>query len=198
MILKNLFSSGNIGTLELKNRVILPAMGSKMADSDGHVSQQLIDYHVARTKGGCGLNIVEVAAIHPTTKAPYFIAIDDDKYILGLKKLTSAIKDEGGKSCIQIWHAGKVAPGVVEGYQRLAPSEVTRNGYQVAKEISKEEIIEIIDAYGDACVRAKKAGFDAVELHLGHGYLPVEFISKNSNRRTENMVVHLKIEQDFP
>lgn len=188
MILNNLLSPAKIGTLTLKNRVILPAMGTSMANLDGSVTQQLIDLHVARAKGGCALNILEVCAIHPTTKTPGFLAIDDDKYIEGLSKITSAIHESGGKAAVQIWHGGLVAPMAAEGYEKVAPTHIpdqANPGQFIAKGLTKEEINEIQEAYGDAVVRAKKAGFDAVELHFGHGYLPAEFLSNLTNYRTD-------------
>lgn len=188
MTLKKIFSKGNIGTLTLKNRIILPAMGTCMAALDGSVTDQLIDYHVERAKGGCALNIAEVCAIHPTSKTPGFLAIDDDKYIDGLKKLTSAIQQSGGKAAVQIWHGGVIAPMAAEGYQKVAPIDIPdqqNSGQLLAKGLTKEEIREIQDAYGDAVDRAKKAGFDTVELHFGHGYLPAEFLSPLMNYRTD-------------
>lgn len=194
MILKQLFSPASIGTLVLKNRVIFPAMGTCMADEKGLVTQQLIDYHLARVLGGCGLNIVEVAAIHPTTLAPGFITLHDDKSIEGMTQLVSAIHDAGGKAAVQIWHAGLVSPGVPEGVVRLAPVEI--QGY--AKGMTKDDISEIVEAYGDAVIRARKAGFDAVELHFGHGYLPAQFLSCAVNFRTDEYGGSLENRMRFP
>lgn len=181
VILKNLFSEKKIGTLTLKNRVILPAMGTSMVNVDGTVTQQLIDYHVARANGGCGLNIVEVAAIHPTSKTPGFLAIDDDSCVEGLTNLTSAIHEAGGKAAVQLWHGGVVAPMAAQGYEKVAPIDMP--GY--AKGLTIEGIKEIQEAYVDAVIRAQNSGFDAVELHFGHGYLPAEFLSPTMNYRQD-------------
>ncbi len=93
--MKHLLSPINIGTLELKNRVIMPAMGTCMPTVAGYVSKQLINYHVARAKGGCALNIVEVCSVHETAKRPEFLSIHEDKYIDGLLDLTTAIHGSG-------------------------------------------------------------------------------------------------------
>lgn len=103
----HLFSKGTIGNMELKNRVILPAMGTKMNAPGGYVSERLIDYHVARAKGGNGLNTVEVTTVHPTAASEDAPAIFDDKFIPGMTQLAHAIRDAGGKSCLQLWHGGK-------------------------------------------------------------------------------------------
>lgn len=181
MILKNLFSEKQIGSLTLKNRVILPAMGTCMANIDGTVSQQLIDYHVARAKGGCGLNIVEVAVVHPTSKTPGFLAIDHDSCIESLSKLTASIHEVGGKAAVQLWHGGVIAPMAAEGYEKVAPIDMPGH----AKGLTIEQIKEIQSAYVEAVVRAQKSGFDAVELHFGHGYLPAQFLSNTTNYRMD-------------
>lgn len=187
MSMSNLFQEGKIGTMVLKNRVVFPAMGTKMPDEQGYVTDRLIEYHVARVKGGCGLNVVEVAAVHPTSKWPHVLGLNDDKYLPGLTKLATAIRDAGGKSCIQVWHAGKVAMSTEDGSPTLSASPEDDNPYLAVKpkEISKEEIKNIIKAYGEACLRAKKAGFDSIQIHAGHGYLIPSFISRRTNKRQD-------------
>lgn len=187
MSFSHLFQEGNIGTLTLKNRVVFPAMGTKMPDEQGFVTDQLIQYHVARVKGGCGLNVVEVAAIHPSSKWPHVLGLNDDKYLPGLTRLATAIKEAGGKSCIQVWHAGKVAMSTEDGSPTLSASPEDHNPYLAVKpkEITREEIKKIVKAYGEACLRAKNAGFDSIQIHAGHGYLIPSFISKRTNNRTD-------------
>lgn len=215
MICTKLFSPGKIGSMDLKNRVILPAMGSEMTINGGEPSDKLIDYHVARVKGGCGLNIVEIAAIHPSTKNPMDLGIYDDSFIPGLKRLADAIREAGGKSTIQIWHGGRVVRNPIDGYDIVAPSAI-KSPYsaKAPRELTIDEIYELIEAYGDACLRAKRAGFDSVELHGAHGYLLAEFMSKTCNKRTdefggsfENRIkfplmvienVRKKVGEDFP
>ena len=87
MLLQKLFSEGMIGTLTLKNRIILPAMCTIFADNGGFVSDKLIDYHAARAKGGSGLNIVEIASVHPSSKSPKVLGLYDDQFLPGLSKL---------------------------------------------------------------------------------------------------------------
>lgn len=187
MILKNLFSPAQIGNLTLKNKVILPAMCTVFADEGGYVSEKLIHYHAARAKGGCGLNIVEIASVHPTSYVPKVLGIFDDKYLPGLERLAGAIRDAGGRSCLQLWHAGRQVNSIQTGLPIVAPSAVPCPLCQeMPKELTKGEIDELVNAYGDAALRAKKAGFDAIELHGAHGYLINQFMSPYSNHRTDD------------
>lgn len=182
MVFSNLFSSGKIGSMELKNRIILPAMGTKMNEPGGYVSQRLIDYHVARAKGGCGLNTVEVTTVHPTAFTEDSPALFDDKFIPGMKKLADAIREAGGKSCLQLWHGGKVAYNP----NQVSSSAVAFEGVSVIpRALELSEIPEIVQAYAETAVRAQKAGFDSVEFHAGHGYLPQQFLSPAMNFRQD-------------
>ena len=186
MSLNHLFSEAKIGSLTLRNRVILPAMGSLYPDKGGLVSDKLIAYHVARAKGGCGLNIVEIAAIHPTSKAPRNLSIYDDSFIPGLSRLAEAIKKAGGRAALQIWHAGRQTYSRWTDRPLIAPSPISCpmcKGLPV--EMTKDVIDEMTEAYGDGALRAKKAGFEAIEIHGAHGYLIAQFLSPHSNQRTD-------------
>jgi 2,4-dienoyl-CoA reductase-like NADH-dependent reductase (Old Yellow Enzyme family)/thioredoxin reductase len=186
MALDHLFHEGRIGGLLLKNRVIMPAMASLLPDKGGLVSERLITYHAARAKGGCGMNIVEATAVHPTSKAPRNLAIYNDSFIPGLARLAAVIKEAGGRAAVQLWHAGR------QTYQRwtegplVAPSPIPCPVCrEMPVEMTGEAIREMAEAFGDAAVRAQKAGFEAVEVHGAHGYLIAQFMSKYSNHRTD-------------
>lgn len=199
MLCKKLFTPAKIGTMELKNRVVLPAMGSEMTINGGEPSDKLIDYHVARVEGGCGLNIVEIAAIHPSTKNHMDLGIYDDSFIPGLKRIADAIREAGGKSAIQIWHGGRVVRQPMEGYDVVAPSPI-KTPYQQhpPRELTITEIYELIEAYGDAALRAKQAGFDSIELHGAHGYLLAQFVSEACNARTDEFGGSFENRMRFP
>lgn len=199
--MKHLLSPITIGTLELKNRVIMPAMGTCMPTIDGYVSKQLINYHVARAKGGCALNIVEVCSVHETAKRPEFLSIHKDKYIDGLLDLTTAIHKSGGKAAVQLWHFGALIPDVTGQYETIAPSDFppgVPKEHQMARSMTLEDISDIQQAYVDATVRAIQAGFDAIELHFGHGYLVAQFLSPNHNYRTDEYGGSLENRMRFP
>ncbi|MBW8381738.1 MAG: NADH:flavin oxidoreductase, partial [Youngiibacter sp.] len=175
-------SPGKIGTLELKNRAVFPPMGTGFPNLDGTVSKRLIDYHVRRVQGGCGMNIVEIASVHYTSQGPAILGIYDDKFIPGLTELASAIKNAGGVACLQLWHGGRQTSGSPFGGQPWAPSSIPCPLIcETPHPMSIDEVREVISSYGDAALRAKKAGFDAIELHGAHGYLIDCFLNPYSN-----------------
>ena len=178
-------SPGKIGALTLKNRAVLPPMGTHYAQNQ-EITDKTIAYHVRRVQGGCGMNIVEIASVHYTSSGESIIGIHDDKFIPGLRRLASAIKEAGGTACIQLWHGGRQHSGQEFGGQCWGPSEVPCPMIQeIPHAMTKDEIKEVISAYGDAALRAKKAGFDCVELHGAHNYLIDEFLNAYSNTRTD-------------
>lgn len=186
MELKYAFKEGQIGSLTLKNRFIMPAMGTHLSDGEEFITQGLIDYHVARAKGGVALNITEFSSVHPTTREAHLPGVYDDKFIPGLRKLADAVHEAGGKICLQIWHSGRQTSSKITGQPIIAPSAIPHVVFQeMPVEMTRELIEEIAEAYGDAALRAKKAGFDAVELHGAHGYLLNQFMSAYSNKRSD-------------
>lgn len=180
---EHLLSPIKIRGLELKNRIILPAMGTRMASKKGEITDRLIAYHAARTKGGCGLNIVEVAAVHRPSSPAHFVWICEDSLIEGHKKLTDAIHENGGKAGIQLWQGG-LAVSMDPSAQILLPSDMNLGQYTIPG-ITLEQIKEIVFCYGQAARRAVEAGYDCIEFHLAHNYLPHSFLSGGLNHRTD-------------
>ena len=177
---EKLFSPITIRGMELKNRVMLPAMGTKAS----YVTDQLIDYHVARVKGGCGLNMVEVCSVHTPSAPRGFLSISEDEYVPGLKKLTDAIHAEGGKAGIQLWQ-GSMAVGMDQTAQILMASDMPMGPGITLPGITVEQIKEVVACYGKAAKRAAEAGFDCIEFHCAHNYLPHSFLSGGINHRTD-------------
>lgn len=180
---EHLLSPIKIRGLELKNRIILPAMGTRMASEKGEITDRLIAYHAARTKGGCGLNIVEVAAVHRPSSPAHFVWICEDSLIEGHKKLTDAIHENGGKAGIQLWQGG-LAVSMDPSAQILLPSDMNLGQYTIPG-ITLEQIKEVVLCYGQAARRAVEAGYDCIEFHLAHNYLPHSFLSGGLNHRTD-------------
>ncbi len=186
MELRHAFSEGRFGNLTLKNRFIMPAMGTHLADENEFITRGFIDYHVARAKGGIGLNITEFSCVHPTSRQAHLPGVYDDKFIPGLARLAEAVHNAGGKICLQLWHAGRQTSSSITGQSIIAPSSIPHVIFrETPLEMTKQQITEIAEAFGDAAIRAKKAGFDAVELHGAHGYLLNQFMSPYSNTRTD-------------
>lgn len=193
-----LFSPAKIGRLEIKNRLIMPAMGTGMANADGTVSDQLYHYHRVRAAGGTGMITVEIAAVHPTTggMSP---AIWDDRFIPGLKRLADVIHEGGAKACIQLWHAGRQTNSRVTGLPIIGPSPIPCPVCQEEPTVMDREMIQdIVESFGDAARRAKEAGFDCVELHGAHGYLLAQFMSPYSNHRTDEYGGSMENRARFP
>ena len=193
-IYRKLFSGKKIGSCELKNRIIVSPFLKNYANRDGSVTQRLIDYWVERAKGGVGLILVGTANISPESLGNrYMLGIYDDFLIDGLKKLVEAVHQNGAKIGIQIQHRGRHAGAVFSGFQPVAPSPISPLIHETPPKPSKEkprglsieEIKKIINKFGEAAIRAKKSGFDIIEIHGAHGYLINEFLSPYSNKRTD-------------
>lgn len=194
---QKLFTPIKIRDMELKNRIILPAMGTKFSGKTSYVTDQLIDYHVARVKGGTGLSIVEVCSVHTPSAPRGFLSISDDCYIPGMKRLTDAIHENGGKAGLQLWQ-GSICVGMDPTALILVASDMPVSAQMTIPGISKEMIAEVVDAYRKAAARAVKAGFDCVELHMAHNYLPHSFLSGGINHRTDEYGGCFKNRTRFP
>jgi len=196
----NLLSPITIGTMEVKNRFVIPPMGTNFANPDGSVSQQLIDYWIARAKGGYGLLIVEVTAIDPLGKAiPFQPGIWDDKFIPGWRKLVDEVHKYDAKMAVQLHHAGRQTTHDIIGAQPVAPSSVPCPvDKEIPRELTTDEVYDLIEKFGNAARRARDAGFDAVEVHGAHGYLIAQFMSPYSNKRMDEFGGDFMSRMRFP
>ena len=191
---RELFRPGRINRLELKNRFIMAAAGNAMADDEGFVTDRAIDYCVERAKGGVGLVIVKFTSVIASARGSRnHMAAFDDKFIPRLRDLSSAVQRHGARVALQLGHHGndlslpRRQSSFVPGEQPVvAPSAVPYVATGVIpKPLSREEIAELVQAFAQACRRAKEAGFDAVEFHGAHGYLMSQFLSPYYNRRSD-------------
>jgi len=181
-----LCKSFKVGKVELKNRMVMPPMVTRYATADGFATRRTVGYYTARAKGGIGLIIVEATYVHE--KGPILsneIGLSDDKFIPGLKELADSVHKYGTKIAVQLVHGGRMTAVSLGGVQPVAPSPIAALGCDTPREITVPEIKAITRAFAGAAVRAKKAGFDGVEIHGAHGYLIDQFISPLSNRRTD-------------
>lgn len=176
-----------IGSMEVKNRYAVPAMDTKYCGLDGFMTQQMIDYWVERAKGGFGLLITECTPVDRMGVAGGCMQIWDDKFIPGLKQLTDAVHQYGAKIAPQLYHCGRqTSPMLLDGKTPVAPSAIPCSlNKTMPRELTTEEVYEIIERFGDGALRAKIAGFDAVEIHGGHGYIVSEFMSAYYNKRVD-------------
>jgi 2,4-dienoyl-CoA reductase-like NADH-dependent reductase (Old Yellow Enzyme family)/thioredoxin reductase len=181
-----LFSPLTIKNVTLKNRVVMPPMGTEFATSFGAVTQRLIAYQKERAAGGVGLNIVEHTVVESRGKlSPHMFGIYDDAHIAGLKSLVETVHDEGGKIGIQLGHGGRRATSSINGCRPIAPSAIPELEGEVPHEMTRSQIDYIQDCWRKAARRAKQAGFDVVEIHMAHGYLIHQFLSPLTNKRTD-------------
>lgn len=178
-----LFSPISIGNITLKNRIVLPAMGTKMASETGEVTQQIIDYQVARVKGGCGLNISEVCGVHGPSSPRKFLGIYEDRHIASHKAFCDAIHKAGGACAVQLWQ-GSLAATMDPNAKVLVASDLPMGNFTIPG-IGIEELHEVIEAFGQGARRAVEAGYDAIEFHAAHNYLPHSFLTPALNHRTD-------------
>jgi 2,4-dienoyl-CoA reductase-like NADH-dependent reductase (Old Yellow Enzyme family)/thioredoxin reductase len=183
---EQLLSPGTIGSMKLKNRIVMPPMERNFASPDGFITPQMIDHYAARAKGGVGLVIVEATFIQPNGKGFHQEpGIHDDKCVPGLSNLAEAIKAWGSKVAIQLHHPGRLTKTSITGMPLVSPSAISFPGGELPRELTIAECVETVEAFAQAARRAKSAGFDAVEIQAGHGKLINQFLSARSNRRTD-------------
>lgn len=184
--LKHLFTPIKIGSMELKNRIVMPAMGSMHSNPDGTPSDGTISYLGARAKGGVGLIISEITIVHISSKDPRILALDDDSLIPRWRKLADAVHAHGAKLWCQLAHQGRQGPSALTGHTPMAASAIPCPMVkEMPREMTRDDIEMIVEAFGEAARRARDAGLDGVEVHGAHGYLVCNFMSPSSNKRTD-------------
>jgi len=183
----HLFSPITINSMTLKNRAVMPPMGTGYGNVDSTVSDRLVAYLARRAQGGTGLIITEICAVDPRGKGfSNEIGVWNDEFIPGLARIPEALHCYGAKAAMQLHHAGRetfeAATGTIPEAPSAIPSVILG---QPCEAMPLERIIQVIDAFARAAGRAKAAGFDAVELHGAHGYLLNQFLSPFSNQRDD-------------
>ena len=152
----------------------------------GYVTDRAKSHYERRARGGAALLIVEATYVHPRGQAfVNQLSISDDKFIPGLSELVQAIHRHGAKAAIQLHHGGMKAKQELTGMQPVAPSPLASPNGEQPKELTVDQIAEIVAAFATAALRAKKAGFDGVEIHGAHSYLVDQFLSRSSNKRQD-------------
>ncbi len=189
--LEKLFEPVKIGKLQLKNRIVMPALNTKLGTEFGAVSDRMIDFYVERAKGGVSLIVIENTCVDwPVGKAGTNpIRADEWKFVQGLHDLAEAVHLYGTKIATQLQHTGRQGSAMTsaEGQQLVAPSAIPclPTGAEMPRELTIEEIEGLIGKFIFGAAITRTAGFDAVEIHGAHGYLITQFMSPYSNKRTD-------------
>ena len=184
----HIFSPLTVKNMTIKNRIVMMPMGTNYGEQNGEMRFLHINYYEQRAKGGTGLIIVENASIDSPqgSNGTTQLRIDHDNYLPRLFKFCENIHRYGTKIAIQINHAGASAVSSRINMQPVSASDVpSKEGGEIPRPLSKDEILHIVKKYGEAAKRAQTAGFDAVEIHAGHSYLISQFLSPITNKRTD-------------
>ena len=212
MAYEHILKPGSIAGLEVKNRIMLAPMGTNLSEPDGSCGERLLDYYEERARGGTGLIILETAAVAwpAGSTMPNTVGFSEDRFIPGLSELADRIHRHGAKIAAQLNHGGKVAqedtaagrpvlvpstpaPAGSDMFELLTPEELG-NFVKAAgpdgkgpryHEMEQADIDQLVAQFAAAAVRARQAGFDAVEIHAGHGYVLSSFLSPAANRRED-------------
>lgn len=171
--------------LELKNRIVMPPMCMYSSDGSGFVKDFHRVHYISRAMGQVGLIILEATAVVPNGRiSSNDLGIWSDEQVPGLKSIVEGVKAEGSKIAIQLAHAGRKCESDDEFI--VAPSAIRFNdAYRMPRELTVDEIKEIVMAFKEAARRANEAGFDSIEIHGAHGYLIHEFLSPLTNKRID-------------
>lgn len=201
MTFDSLFSPIRIGSIELRNRIVMSAHGYRLAH-DNLPSQRLLAYYEARARGGAALLYTHTLAVYPMRAADepsYHLSIWHERAPEEHAKMLDVVHSHGAKLFGQIGYGGRQASG--EAFLRpvQAPSSVPWSpGGEVPRAMTKEDIKRMVTAFGETAARLKKIGYDGVEIHGAHGYLVAEFLSRASNRRTDEYGGSLENRARFP
>lgn len=185
--MRKIFDPLAIKGMQLKNRLVISAMGTGYFDGNGIVTDRYLAYINERAKGGWGLIITEICRVNAHAgHVKGLPGLYDVSHIESHRKITDCVHAHGGKVAVQLYHGGWRAPSAVTGIRPLAPSRVPATAKsEMPQEMTREDIAKIVDDFSEAALNAKKAGYDGVEIHCGHGYLLSTFLSPTSNKRSD-------------
>jgi 2,4-dienoyl-CoA reductase-like NADH-dependent reductase (Old Yellow Enzyme family) len=187
-----LLTPARIGNVEIRNRIVMPPMTTRLSDEEGHVTDASVAYYMARVRGGVGLVTVEMASPERAGRHRHReLGIYDDRFLPGLKRLAAEIHRGGGKCSIQLGHGGGHTRFDICGETPVAPSAIPHPVFEITNETIIPRAMSVMDikntaaAFAAAARRAEQAGFDVVEIHAAHGYLISQFFNAFENRRTD-------------
>ncbi len=189
-----LFEARDLGAISLKNRVIMAPMTRSRSDAQGIQSPLAITYYAQRS--GAGLIITEATAVSRQGSGyPNIPGIWNDAQVESWKPVVKAVHDAGGKIFMQLFHTGRighpslndetVAPSAVKPAGQVMEADYSMNPFPAPRALKLEEIPGIVEQFKTGAAKAKKAGFDGIEIHGANGYLIDQFLRDGSNKRTD-------------
>lgn len=192
MSFNNISAKGQIGNLEIKNRLIMTAMGVSVGGNkgSGEATDAFIRYYTERAKGGAGLIMMEITRVNDIHGVGEINqpSLANDSVIPSMQKLTVSVHQYGTKIFAQLHHPGREAHLAINPNTEMLvssspfPSNIAP---EPTRALTTEEVESLVKDFAAAAVRAKKSGFDGVEIHAGHGYLIHQFLSANDNYRDD-------------
>lgn len=184
----HLFTEGKIGSLTIKNRLVMPGMGAGLANEDGTVSPGLLKFYETRARGGAGLIVTEAAVVNweHGRQRQFQLGACADRHIDSLRRLADTLHPYGTKVFLQLYHPGSLTTCELAGGPLRTPSGLENSHWrQPCRPMSVGEIHSLVNDFIAAARRGKEAGLDGVELHGAHGFLLNEFFSPYTNKRTD-------------
>lgn len=183
----HLFEKGKIGNVVIKNRIVRNSMGTYLGNPDGTVTDRQIKAYAQAADGGAGLIFMDNVVPVPMTSCG--LRADKDEFIAGLTLLAETVKEHGATPGLQLAHPGRDA-GFVGSAHVIGASPITYEpwyemGFKLPRALTIEEIHDLVEKFGDAALRAKKAGFEVIEIHGAAGCIPTNFLSPHDNKRTD-------------
>ena len=177
-----------VGNKILKNRMVMPPMETRLSNQDGSATKEMCDYYAERARGGVAMIVVENTFVDDRVSRSSLVSsgLYNEHMVASKYRLAEAIRQNGAVAIIQLSHGGRQANAYATGKTPAAPSAIPSQSVQrMPYALTKEEILEIEDAFVQAARRAQAAGFDGVEIHGAHGYLISSFLSPYSNKRED-------------
>ena len=186
---ERLFEPVTINGMVVPNRVVFEPMGNYYAELDGNASARDAAFYARRGQGGCGLVLTEICSVMDGAGRgdARNLLLDTDDKIPSFRAMVDAVHKTGAKFGLEIYHPGcQGTPGLAPDGILVSPSgQESKLTHAPTRALTHDEVLEVIDAFIAAGVRAQKAGFDAVELHCAHGYLLCQFLSPYTNHRDD-------------
>ena len=180
------FEHTQLKDLKLANRFVRSATWEGLADENGGCTFELVDRMVELVRGRVGLIITGYTYVHPSGQAtPYQLGVDKDERIDGLSEMTEAVHREGSSIIMQLAHGGLKAEPQLTNTRPIGPSTGEGLVESPGKDMTTDDIHQVVTSFSQAAQRAKAAGFDGVQIHAAHGYLLSQFLSPAINQRTD-------------